>query len=113
MEAARAAWIDAAPDAAEREQREKSNTLKYVFHDGVQNVFADFHGLRHTGITFVVRKAGIRVGQVWADQSTPVLTARYAEVDTNDLVNALDGLPNTWSASSRAKDEISTCSGGR
>lgn len=81
LEAARAAWISAASNDAERQRRESSNTLKYVFHDGVRNVYADFHGLRHTGITFVVRKSGIRVGQEWADHSTPVLTARYAEVD--------------------------------
>lgn len=94
LEAARAAWIAAADNDIERKRRQSSDTLKYVFHDGVQNVFADFHGLRHTGITFVVRKSGIRVGQEWADHSTPVLTARYAEVNEADLTAAIEGLPS-------------------
>jgi hypothetical protein len=56
METARAVWIAAAPDPEERARREKSNAPKYVYHNGIHNVFADFHGLRHTGIKFVVRK---------------------------------------------------------
>src|SRR5258706_8518057 len=85
MEAARKAWIRAGPTAEERERRTRSNTLKYVFHDGNQNLFADFHGLRHTGITFVAGSKGIRVAQVWADHSSIAQTTNYAEVDRADL----------------------------
>lgn len=66
LERARTAWIGAAADPAERGRREQSHTLCYVYHNGIYNVFADFHALRHTGITFVVRGAGLRVAQVWA-----------------------------------------------
>jgi serine/threonine protein kinase len=95
LEAARASWIaDARGDTAERKRREESNFLKYVYHDGIRNVFADFHGLRHTGITFVARIAGLRVAQAWADHSMPVLTARYAHVDLADATKAISALPH-------------------
>jgi hypothetical protein len=93
MERARTAWIAAAPTPAGREWRAKSNTLKYAYHDGVRMVYADFHGLRHTGISFVVRLAGLKVAQWWADHSTPVLTAKYAHLDETDEQRALDALP--------------------
>jgi site-specific recombinase XerD len=98
MEAARAAWLASAPSDDERDRREKSHTLKYVYNDGDRNIYADFHSLRHTGITFAVRRAWIRVGQEWADHSTPVLTSRYAEVDNADLQKAIDGLPRLSNA---------------
>ena len=63
MEAARRTWIAAAANAEDRAAREKSNTLKYVYFNGVRNIWADFHGLRHTGISFVVRESGLNVGQ--------------------------------------------------
>lgn len=94
MEHARAEWEKAARTAAERERRQQDPTfLRYCYHDGVRNVFADFHGLRHTGITFVVRHAGLKVGQAWADHSTPALTARYAHMDLVDEDKALEALP--------------------
>ena len=95
MEAARAAWIAAGVDAEERSRRAQSHTLQYVYHDGVRNVFADFHSLRHTGISFVTRTAGLRVAQTWADHSTPVLTARYAHVESGELQAVLNAVPNT------------------
>lgn len=94
MERARAAWIEAGKTPTERKRREEDpRTLRYVYHDGVRNVWADFHGLRHTGITCVVRHAGLRVGQAWADHSTPVLTAKYAHMELIDEDKALDALP--------------------
>jgi hypothetical protein len=108
METARAAWIAEASSEAEREEREKSNVLRYVYHDGVRYVYADFHSLRHTGITFAVRRAGIRIGQAWADHSTPVLTARYADVDQEDLQKAVDGLPRLGRDSASLKESAAT-----
>lgn len=93
MDAAREAYVDAAATTEERRKREEANLLRYRFHDGERDVFADFHGLRHTGITFIVRTHGLRVGQAWADHSTPVLTARYAHVGQEDLVTAAKDLP--------------------
>lgn len=95
MEHARAAWLAASPTPAERKLREGKSTLQYEYHDGVRKVYADFHGLRHTGITLVVRHAGLKVGQIWADHSTPVLTAKYAHMDLTDEDKALDALPET------------------
>lgn len=103
MEAARDAWIAAAVDVAERKRRESSNTLKYVHHDGTRNVWADFHGLRHTGITFVVRAGDIWAGQAWADHSTPLLTAGYAHVEASDLKKAVGGVPNVQAALPKKK----------
>jgi integrase len=104
LEAARKAWVGAGPTPAERKRREKHPTfLRYVYHDGVRNVFADFHGLRHTGISLVVRGAGLRIGQAWADHSTPVLTARYAHLDLLDEDKALDALPEVAATQRPAK----------
>jgi integrase len=103
MEAARTGWINEATTAAERRQRESSNTLKYVYWDGTQNIWADFHSLRHTAITFAVRGVGLRAAQEWADHSTPVLTANYSEVDPQEVVKAAQSLPNILALSRRAK----------
>lgn len=88
MEAARAAWIADGGDASDK------SFLAYEYDDGRGKVFADFHGLRHTGISRVVRETrNLRIGQVWAGHSTPVLTARYAHLDLIDEDMALDALP--------------------
>lgn len=91
--AARAAWIKEAKTTKERAKREESGFLAYERHDGAKKVYADFHSLRHTGITRVVRHAGLKVAQAWADHSTPVLTARYAHMDLPDEDKALEALP--------------------
>lgn len=95
MEGARRAWVAAATGKPEHQRRDLDERfLRYVYHDGAHNVFADFHGLRHTGITLVVRKTrNLRVAQAWADHSTPVLTARYAHLDLTDEASALEALP--------------------
>lgn len=104
MEGARKAWIEAGSTPAEQKRREEHPTfLRYSYHDGVRNIFADFHGLRHTGITLVVRSAGLRVGQAWADHSTPVLTARYAHLDLPDEDKALEALPEVATKRTAAK----------
>jgi hypothetical protein len=93
MEQTRTARIAKAATPAEREAREKSNFLRYCYHDGIRNVYADFHGLRHSGIPFVARGAGLKAAHVWADHSTPVLTAKYAHTDLADEHKALAALP--------------------
>jgi hypothetical protein len=91
LEKARAAWLaEAGEDRKELERREASSFLLYKDHAGR---FADFHSLRHTGISLVVRRAGLKVGQAWADHSTPLLTAKYAHLDLSDRAAALDALP--------------------
>jgi hypothetical protein len=93
LEYARQTWIAEAAMPDEREQRERSGLLKYVEFVGAKNVYVDFHALRHTAIILVVRKAGIWVGQAWADYSTPLLTARYAEPGADDLSTAVAAMP--------------------
>lgn len=59
--------------------------------------FADFHALRHTFISDLVRSgASVKQAQVLARHSTPVLTLQaYAHVATEELTRALDRLPPT------------------
>lgn len=91
LELARAAWLaEAGENAKELERREKSSFLLYCDHAGR---FIDFHGLRHTGISLVVRGAGLRVGQAWADHSSPILTAKYAHLDIADEDLGMESLP--------------------
>lgn len=91
LEAARAAWLkEAEGDAKETERREKSSFLLYQDHAGR---YADFHGLRHTGISLLVRGAGLRAAQVWADHSSPLLTAKYAHLDLADEEKGMNALP--------------------
>lgn len=110
LEAARTAWIDAAAEPDERKRRETSHVLKYVYHDGTGYVWADFHGLRHTGITFVVRAGDIWTGQAWADHSTPLLTAGYAHVEASDLKKAVNCVPNGQAVSYEPKIAVDTIS---
>lgn len=59
------------------------------------NVALDFHALRHTYISRLVRSgANIKVAQELARHSTPTLTlGRYAHVTLMDQRRALDALP--------------------
>lgn len=98
LEAARNAWIKAAANKKETERREESSFLRYQDHAGR---FSDFHSLRHTGISRVVRYAGLKVGQAWADHSTPALTARYAHLDLTDEAKALEALPEAQTPQAR------------
>lgn len=108
MEAARTAWIADAVSDEHRAAREKSNTLKYVYFNGVRNIWADFHGLRHTGISFVVRESGLNVGQKWADHSTPVLTSRYVHVENEDMTEAMSGVPDVGAGFRRMEERRHT-----
>jgi len=99
LEAGRDAWLEEAPSKKVRKEREKTSFLKY--RDAAGRV-ADFHALRHTYISWLVRSGtNIKVAQELARHSTPTLTlGRYAHVQLVDQTRALDALPAI--ASSRA-----------
>ncbi len=92
LAAARAAWLDEASTAVERQERQRSDFLRYADHAGR---VADFHALRHTYISDIVGSgASVKVAQELARHSTPTLTiGRYAHTRLHDLSTALDSLP--------------------
>jgi integrase len=93
LKRARAAWIAEAPDGAERERREGSSFLAYRDEGGR---VADFHALRHTFITRLVR-AGVKPkeAQALARHSTITLTMdRYAHTGLHDVAAAVGTLPS-------------------
>ena len=88
LETARAAWIAEADTAAEQQQREASDFLTYRDSQGR---VADFHALRHTFITELV-KAGVapKDAKELARHSTITLTMdRYSHVGIRDTAAAL------------------------
>lgn len=68
--------------------------LSYVDDDGQ---YADFHALRHSYITDVVRAgASVKEAQTLARHATPDLTFRvYAHARLHDLTRTLDAMPAT------------------
>ena len=92
LKVGREAWLKEAPSEKERKRREATSFLAY--RDGAGRV-ADFHALRHTYISRLVRSsANIKVAQELARHSTPTLTlGRYAHVQLVDQTQALDALP--------------------
>jgi len=92
LKAAREAWLEEAMSEKERKARERTTFLAY--RDGANRV-ADFHALRHTYISRLVRSgANIKVVQELARHSTPTLTlGRYAHIGLVDETRALDALP--------------------
>lgn len=106
LEEARAAWIAAAgDDEREAKRRRESTFLEYVYDDGRGLVWCDFHGLRHTGITWVARGSDLRAAQIWADHSTPVLTARYRHMDLTDEAKVLEALPGPIEAGEQQQNK--------
>ena len=93
---ARVQWLDAAPTPEDRAERERSDFLLYK--DTAGHV-ADFHALRHTYVSRVVRSgANPKVAQKLARHSTPVLTlGRYAHADVADGAAALERVPSLLS----------------
>ncbi len=98
LAAARAAWIEEARTAGEREQRERSRFLCERDHAGQ---VADFHALRHTFITRLARaNVPPKVAQTLARHSSITLTLdRYTHLGTDDQARALESLPSVESAS--------------
>lgn len=93
LQAARDAWIEAAPTDAARAERNASTFLTYKDRDGRA---ADFHALRHTFITNLVR-GGVqpKVAQQLARHSTITLTMdRYSHVLAQEQADALLSLPD-------------------
>jgi len=93
LEAARKDWIETKGiDDAERERREKSDTLKYV--DAAGRVF-DFHSTRHQFISNLAA-GGVhpKLAQELARHSTITLTLdKYSHVGLMDMNAALGSLP--------------------
>ncbi len=93
---ARAVWIARAATDAEREQRKASSFL--VYRDSEGRVI-DFHALRHTFITRLVRSgASPKEAQTLARHSTIVLTMdRYAHTGLHDTAAAVRAMPRILS----------------
>jgi integrase/recombinase XerD len=93
LAAARAAWIECADGIDDRRAREASDFLAYRNAEGH---VADFHALRHTFITRLVR-SGVRPkeAQALARHSTITLTLdRYAHTGLHDVARAMDLMPS-------------------
>ena len=93
LKRARAAWINEARTDAEREHREESFFLSYRDADGR---VADFHALRHTFISRLVRSgARPKEAQTLARHSTITLTMdRYAHTGLHDVAAAVEAMPS-------------------
>lgn len=94
MAAARKAWLDEAKDNAElRRERDESDFL--VAKDA-SGCVADFHALRHTYITRVVKSGvTVKMAQELARHSTPVLTLGvYSHIGLHDTSKAVNALPS-------------------
>jgi len=92
LQSARTFWLAEAEDEREREQREKSDFLLYKDSRGR---FADFHALRHTFITNLV-KANVspKVAQSLARHSDIRLTMDlYSHIAQEEQAEAIKTLP--------------------
>ena len=93
LAAARKQWIDDADTDTEKEERERSDFLRYEDSAGR---FADFHSTRHTFISGIVATgATVKTAQELARHSDPRLTiGRYSHARLHDLQGALEALPD-------------------
>jgi integrase len=93
MRRARARWIRETSDRAERRDRRDTDFLRDLDADGRR---ADFHSLRVTFITGLVRGGvPVKVAQELARHSTPTLTLGvYTKLGVHDLTTGLDVLPD-------------------
>jgi len=80
LEAGRDAWLEEAPSKNVRKEREKTSFLKY--RDAAGRV-ADFHALRHTYISRLVRSGvNVKVAQELARHEEPLrITSRRPEAE--------------------------------
>ena len=107
LDEARGAWLKSFQNARERAEAEQGDFLSYRDAEGC---YADFHGLRHTYISRVVRSgATAKAAQSLARHSTVQLTiGRYAHVSLYDLAGAIDALPSLCSAEPKALSATGT-----
>jgi len=93
LEAAREKWLSSVQDARQRAEREGTDFLVYRNHAGL---VADFHALRHTYISRIVRiGASAKTAQTLAKHSSVSLTlGRYAHAARFDLTAAVEALPS-------------------
>jgi integrase len=72
----------------------KAAGVPYVIDRPDGPLYADFHALRHTYITYLDRGGvSLRTAQELARHSTPTLTARYSHPRLNDMASAAEKLP--------------------
>lgn len=92
LDEARTAWLQSVQDARQRGEMAQSDFLAYRDAAGL---VIDFHALRHTYISRIVRSGATpKVAQELARHSTVQLTlGRYAHVGLYDLTSAVDALP--------------------
>ena len=109
---ARAAWVAEARTPEERNDRERSDTLRHT--DSAGHV-VDFHSLRHGYISNIVASgASVKVAQELARHSTPELTiGRYAHTRLHDLSAALNALPGTERTTTTQERAKATGTDGR
>ena len=95
LDSARATWIKEATTDDEREERERTDFLKYKDSQGR---FADFHANRHTFITNLSRaKVSPKVAQMLARHSDIRLTMGiYTHTDLAEKQTAVEALPTPW-----------------
>lgn len=91
-ERARRAWIDAAPDNAERERREGSDFLKRFDAAGRQ---VDLHGMRKTLNTHLARNnVALEVRQSIMRHADPKTTIKhYTDLRLDDNTSAIESMP--------------------
>jgi integrase len=109
---ARARWIRATPDRAERRRRRDSDFLRDQDSEGRR---VDFHALRATYITMLVKSgASVREAQELARHSDPRLTMNvYTRLGVHDLAGALDRLPSVDGTDDRPERAAATGTHGR
>jgi len=92
---ARAMWIKEAKTPDQREEREERDRSDFLKDKDAGGRVADFHSLRHTYVTRVVRSgASVKVAQDLARHSTPTLTLGvYTHLSVHDHAAALAALP--------------------
>lgn len=93
LAAARAAWLEAAGDPAERRRREKT---EFLLDRNESGEVVDFHALRHTFITALAR-GGVhpKTAQALARHTTITLTMdRYTHSIVGEQRDALNVLPD-------------------
>ena len=111
LQAAKKKWVKEVKAPEVRKERADLSFLAY--RDSAGRV-ADFHALRHTYISRLVKSgANVKVAQELARHSTPTLTlGRYAHIELVDQTKALDALPSIDSAPAESEAARATGTDG-